>query len=61
MVSNISNVNLDKVDGEIDTIMSAIKDVLEKDAPVSAIKIDQLPPVAENQVSENIQKRMQVY
>ena len=58
MVSGITNVNLDKVDGEISSILSDIKNVFGEDqsqVKVNDVKIDQ------KQIAEMTKKLMQVF
>jgi uncharacterized protein (UPF0335 family) len=58
MVSEVSNLNLDKVDGEINTILSDIKNIFgEAQSPVKSddLKVDQ------KQVADITKKLMQVF
>ena len=60
MVSEIySNINLDKVDCDINSILSDIRNVFECDKS-TGINIDQ-PRVDQKQVAENLKNLMQVF
>lgn len=58
MVSGITNVNLDKVDGDISSILSDIKSVFGEEQ--SQVKIDDVK-IDQKQIADMTKKLMQVF